>query len=220
MQDKLNLKVTVIDYGMGNLRSVLNKVKDVVTNPILSGDPADIMNADRLILPGVGHYAQGIKNLEEMGLRAALEQRVLEDGIPILGICLGMQLFSEFSEEGDAAGLGWIQAKTVKFDKSKARSPHFKVPHMGWNTLNWKNGYGPVSEHELEDEFYFCHSYHMVCSNESDIVSTADYGYEVVASVRKGNIYGVQFHPEKSHDQGADMIMDFIRQAGQAAQAA
>ena len=204
------MTVTVIDYGMGNLRSVFNKVKAMVTDARLSADPADILAADALILPGVGHFQNGMKNLKEMGLLGPLEQKVLKEGTPILGICLGMQLFSKFSEEGNTEGLGWIDARTVKFDTETVQNPYFKIPHMGWNTLEHKGQSALLKGVDESEEFYFCHSYHFVCQDEAAIVTRCQYGYEFTSSVQKGNIHGVQFHPEKSHDIGFKMIQNFL----------
>jgi len=210
MHAKPDMKVTIIDYGMGNLRSVYNRVKDMCTNPVLSADPKDILDADRLILPGVGHFKQGMLNLEQSGLRAAMEQRVLKDEVPILGICLGMQLFTESSEEGDTRGLGWVPAVTRKFDASKVDNRHFKVPHMGWNTLEVRPGAKVFSELTAQDEMYFCHSYYVECNADELVLADCSYGIRFTAAFAKGNITGMQFHPEKSHAVGANVMRNFI----------
>ena len=204
------MTVTVIDYGMGNLRSVFNKLNAMVTGARLSSTPADILAADALILPGVGHFKKGMMNLKEMGLIDPLEHKVLNEGTPILGICLGMQLFSSFSEEGNVQGLGWIDARTVRFDPERVNNPHFKTPHMGWNTLNISRNNKLLNEVDEGQEFYFCHSYHVECEDEQDIVTRCKYGYEFTSSVQKGNVHGVQFHPEKSHEIGFKMIQNFL----------
>jgi len=210
MQDKLNINVCIVDYGMGNLRSVYNKVSSMATRPLLSSNHKDIMAADKLILPGVGQFGQGMKNLKEAGLIEVLEEKVLKQGCPILGICLGMQLFTQSSEEGEAAGLGWIDARTVKFDASQVDNPHFSVPHMGWNTIETQPDSPIYQGLSNTDELYFCHSYYVECNDASVIASRCSYGIEFTASVQKNNIYGMQFHPEKSHDKGALLIENFI----------
>ncbi|MCL4146686.1 UNVERIFIED_CONTAM: hypothetical protein GTU68_057156 [Idotea baltica] len=196
---------------MGNLRSVYKSVAQYCSQTVLSSRIEDVMKADKLILPGVGQFAKGMANLEETGLRSALEEKVLMQGAPILGICLGMQLFTEHSEEGDAKGLGWIEAKTRKFDASSVSNSHFKVPHMGWNTLEIQVNnpiYAGLSD---ESELYFCHSYYVECSDQSIISTKCHYGLEFCASIEQGNIYGMQFHPEKSHEEGARLIKNFIK---------
>lgn len=214
MRDKTDIKVCIVDYGLGNLRSVYNKVADICLDPVLSSNPKDIMAAEKLILPGVGHFAQGMKNLESFGIREALEEKVIAQGTPILGICLGMQLFTSHSEEGDCNGLGWIEAETRRFDKQAISNPHFKTPHMGWNTLDvttaGEDVFGSV---DAQDELYFCHSYYVDCPQDHLVTAYADYGLRFVASVAKDNIIGMQFHPEKSHDIGAKLISDFIHAA-------
>jgi len=210
MREKLDIKVTVIDYGMGNLRSVWNKVKEEVASPILSSDPQDVMDADALVLPGVGHFQRGMEHLESYGLLDVLQLAVLENGTPILGICLGMQLFSTSSEEGDVQGLGWLEAETVRFDPTQMDNPYFKVPHMGWNSITVEKDVPMLSGVAENGEFYFCHSYFMQCRDEQDIIASTHYGNGFTCAVQKGNIHGVQFHPEKSHDAGALMIRQFL----------
>ncbi|MFA6922806.1 MAG: imidazole glycerol phosphate synthase subunit HisH [Bacteroidales bacterium] len=198
--------IVIIDYGMGNLRSVLNKFNKIGTKAVISSKVDDIKNASRLVLPGVGHFANGMKNLKELGLLHALNEKVLNEKIPVIGICLGMQLLTEFSEEGNVDGLNWIKGKTIRFNLKSAK---LKVPHMGWNSIIKKKE-NILLKNILDDSmFYFVHSYHVVCSNESDALTTTDYGYNFVSSLQSENIYGTQFHPEKSHEYGLQLLKNF-----------
>jgi len=200
-------RITIIDYGMGNLRSVQKKFQRVGAEAIISSDLEELKKAKKLVLPGIGHFSNGVNNLKKSGIWEILNQRVLEDKIPILGICLGMQLMAKHSEEGNVDGLGWFDAEIVKFSiKDKLK---FKVPHMGWNSASVnKNSllFKNVSEEFL---YYFVHSYHINCNDEEDILTTTKYEYEFTSSIQKNNIYGTQFHPEKSHDWGELLYKNF-----------
>jgi imidazole glycerol-phosphate synthase subunit HisH len=201
-------KIVIIDYGMGNLRSVYNKFRRMGYVSEISSDPYVIKKANTLILPGVGHFAKGMKNLEEKGLVDVLNDKVINEKIPIFGICLGMQLFSEYSEEGNCKGLGWLKAKTVRFkinDKIK-----YKIPHIGWNTVNIINKSGIDDFLADDDFFYFVHTYHIQCSEDADVWMTSRYESDFISAVKKSNIYGTQFHPEKSHDAGFKLLKNFI----------
>ncbi len=205
-------KIVVIDYGMGNLRSVKNRFKHMDVDATISSDLSEIAKADKLILPGVGHFEAGMKQLKDRGLLELLEEKVIQGNTPILGICLGMQLFTNFSEEGNVEGLGWIDAQTKKFDASIIQSLH-KVPHMGWNSINVTNETVLTENLDTNDLFYFVHSYHVVCETDQNVLTKTTYGYEFVSAIFKDNIYGVQFHPEKSHDIGKQMIGNFVKAA-------
>jgi|SRR4030095_8425999 len=201
-------KIVIIDYGMGNLRSVFNKFRRMGYSSEISSEPSVIKKADKLILPGVGHFAKGMKNLKEKGIIDILNDKVLDKKTPIFGICLGMQLFSEFSEEGDCEGLGWIKAKTVRFrinDKIK-----YKIPHIGWNTVDVVNKAGIDDFLNGEDFFYFVHSYYVQCTDTTDVWMTSWYESEFTSAVKKSNLFGTQFHPEKSHDSGFMLLKKFI----------
>ena len=166
-----------------------------------------IENADKLVLPGVGHFKHGMQNLNELGLIEILHKKVIIEKTPILGICLGLQLFCKHSEEGDCEGLGWIDAEVVKFnvhDKIK-----YKVPHMGWNNVEIRNSNNLDCDLRTDNQFYFVHSYHLKCYEKSDIWMTTIYDYEFDSAVHKNNIYGTQFHPEKSHDAGFELLKKF-----------
>jgi len=199
--------IVIIDYDMGNIRSILNKLKRAGYNGTVTDNIETIKSADKLILPGVGHFLKGIIKLKEKNLVNVLNTMVCEKKTPILGICLGMQLITRHSEEGDVEGLNWIDAETIKFRLNDVRH---KVPHMGWNSVEIKKD-SPLFEGILPNSsFYFVHSYHVVCHNYEDVLTTTKYGYEFVSSFQKENIYGAQFHPEKSHESGERLLCNFL----------
>jgi imidazole glycerol-phosphate synthase subunit HisH len=200
-------KIIIIDYGMGNLRSIANKFRRLNIDATISHNLSEIKTADKLILPGVGHFKTGITRLREMGLINLLNSMVLHDEVPILGICLGLQLFSNYSEEGEIDGLGWIDATTVRFKISDKIM--YKVPHMGWNSVEIINKNKLDYDLDKTDMFYFVHSYYINCEDHSIIWMKTKYDYEFVSAVKKGNIYGTQFHPEKSHDSGVKILKNF-----------
>jgi glutamine amidotransferase len=200
--------VTIVDYGMGNLHSVLKKFRRIGCEPRVSSGPSDIASADKLVLPGVGHFGKAMQNLEQSGLRVSLDEAVVGRGVPILGICLGMQLFAKKSEEGDSEGLGWLDADVVRF---RVRDTlRLKVPQMGWNNMEVRKESGLTRGLPQEPEFYFAHSYHLVCRDPSDVLGETIYDYRFPSAVERKNIYGVQFHPEKSHDVGETMLHNFL----------
>ena len=201
--------IVIIDYKMGNLGSILNMLKKIGVQSIVSSLPEDILQADKLILPGVGAFDNGMANLKESSLLSVLNEKVLAKKTPILGICLGMQLLTRRSAEGRLEGLGWVEADTVRFRFGKEEST-LKIPHMGWNTVMFKTG--SVLSSELEDEarFYFVHSFHVVCDREENVAGKTFYGYEFSSAIQNGNIIGVQFHPEKSHKYGLRLLKNFV----------
>lgn len=201
--------IIIIDYGMGNIGSILNMLKKIGAEGRISSDPDEIRGADRLILPGVGAFDQGMANLERMGLIPVLNERVRNGGTPVLGICLGMQLMTKSSEEGKAAGLGWIDARTVRF--RHAPSLNLKVPHMGWNLIEQKKESPLLAGMYTDPRFYFVHSFHAVCADPSDVLTSTHHGYEFTSSFQRGNIIGVQFHPEKSHKYGMKLLSNWAR---------
>lgn len=200
--------ITIVDYGVGNLGSILNMLKKIGAKAQASSDPDVLRQADKLILPGVGAFDAGMKKLNETGLVPVLNKLVLEENVPVIGLCLGMQLMTKRSEEGTEAGLGWIDAETVRF-KFGPEDAQLKVPHMGWNTLDIRRQHPLVADLGPESRFYFVHSYHVVCQNEADVVAYTDYGYPLAAIINKGNILGAQFHPEKSHKFGMQLLKNF-----------
>jgi glutamine amidotransferase len=205
--------IVVIDYGMGNLGSIMNMLKKVEAKAICSSNIADIEKAEKLILPGIGSFDAGMKNLSDFGLIPVLNHKVIENKTPILSICLGMQLLTKRSEEGDLPGLGWIDAETVRFKFDDIPGVRNKVPHMGWNNIEIVKKSGLFDEMFPEPRFYFVHSYHVRCNNETDILTRTFYGYDFVSSLLRNNIAGVQFHPEKSHKFGMKLLSNFTRLA-------
>lgn len=198
----------IIDYNTGNLNSIRNLIRKIGSEAVITNDPETIASSSRLILPGVGHFDYGMKNLNQLGLVGLLNKKVMEDKVPILGICLGVQLFTKGSEEGNEPGLGWINGFTKAFDKTKINNG-LKVPHMGWSDVRFKpsklfSGFTEIPR------FYFVHSYHLQCHEPSDELTFCEHGYEFTAGVEHGNIVGVQFHPEKSHKFGLQLMSNFL----------
>jgi glutamine amidotransferase len=200
--------ITIVDYGVGNLGSIINMLKKAGTKAQASSDPGVLQQAEKLILPGVGAFDAGMQKLNECGLVPLLNSLALEKKVPVLGLCLGMQLMTNKSEEGQLRGLGWIEAETVRF-RFDADQAHLKIPHMGWNVLQIERPHPLVSDLGAEARFYFVHTYHVVCANPADVVAYTDYGYPFAAVVSRGNIMGAQFHPEKSHKFGMQLLKNF-----------
>jgi glutamine amidotransferase len=200
--------ITIVDYGMGNVGSILNMLKYLGHAARISAEPEDIRQAAKLILPGVGSFDTGMNNLEARGLRQVLDEAVCERHVPLLGICLGMQLLSRRSEEGKLPGLGWINAETVRF-RFAAADTEPKIPHMGWNLIFPVRSDPLLTEIEEEARFYFVHSYHLICSDQKDELARTTHGYTFPSIVNRGHIYGTQFHPEKSHRFGMKLLGNF-----------
>lgn len=201
-------KVYIINYGMGNLNSVKRKLLRLGIVAGISSNPAEIAKADKLILPGVGHFEKAVQNLKKLGLWDALNEKVLNRKTPILGICLGMQLMAKHSEEGNVEGLGWFDANVVKFNVKD--SLKHKVPHTGWNQIIKLKESNLMQEIPDLSEFYFVHSYHFKSNNPADILNETEYEYRFTSAVEKENISGVQYHPEKSHDIGEQLLKNFV----------
>jgi len=200
--------IVVIDYGLGNLGSIANMLKKVKAEVLVSSRVDDIQKAEKLILPGVGPFDAGMKNLAGRGLIDLLNEKVVKGKTPILGLCLGMQLFTQKSEEGVLPGLGWIEAETVRF--------HFedqtilKIPHMGWNFIKREQDNPIFTDFDEETRFYFVHAFHCICHHKENILAITNYGYDFPSMIVKGNIVGTQFHPEKSHKFGMRLFKNFV----------
>jgi imidazole glycerol-phosphate synthase subunit HisH len=200
--------IVIIDYGMGNIRSVKRKFVQCGANPLVSNNYSDVRDASKIVLPGVGHFAMGVQKIKEYGLWDILQEHANRQDTPILGICLGMQLMAKTSEEGGVEGLAWFDAEIVKF----AINDHvrYKIPHIGWNNISQIKQTRLLSGIPQEAMFYFVHGYHIKCNNKEDILTTSTYESTFASSIQKDNIYGVQFHPEKSHEIGESLIKNFI----------
>jgi imidazole glycerol-phosphate synthase subunit HisH len=200
--------IVIADYGLGNISSIRNMLAKAGCAQVrVTGEAAEIAQAAKLILPGVGAFDHGMARLRSGGQVEALTEAAVRRGVPTLGICLGMQLMCRTSEEGELPGLGWIDASVVRFAPPAGSA--LKVPHMGWNTVHAVKS-TPLLPDEGEQRFYFVHSFHAVCNRSTDVWATAHHGYDFAAAVNCGNIYGVQFHPEKSHRFGMDMLSRFV----------
>lgn len=204
----MNGKIVIVDYGMGNLHSVYKKFLRLKADVAVSSDAKTIAAADKLVLPGVGHFSKAMNNIDALGLRDVLNNFALIQKKPILGICLGMQIMAAHSEEGDCEGFGWYDAEVVRFNiQNKLK---YKVPQMGWNNLIIKKDSMLMNGITEKNEFYFVHSFHFKPKFVTDVLSETEYEYKFCSAVEKNNIFGVQFHPEKSHECGELLLQNFI----------
>lgn len=200
--------ILVVDYGAGNIGSVLNMIKKAGGQAMASASISDIQNASKILLPGVGSFDNAMDKLEGLGLVAPIQQKALS-GTPILGICLGMQLLSNWSEEGKKAGLGLIPGRVKRF-KFDTQDSLLRIPHMGWNRVLASKQHALTEQLESDSRFYFVHSYHYECEDNDDELFKTTYGYDFTSGVQRGNVMGVQFHPEKSHRYGMQLFKNFI----------
>jgi len=200
--------IHVIDYGLGNIEAFLNLYKRLGYGVTRATNVDDLNGATKVILPGVGAFDYAMMLLNQSGMRAALDDLVLEKKVPVLGVCVGMQIMAHSSEEGLASGLGWISAKVRGLSKTE-QSQCLPVPHMGWNECTPKIGHPLFLGFESDPRFYFLHSYYFDCDDHKDIAATTIYGFNFCSAISHNNIYGVQFHPEKSHDFGACLLKNF-----------
>jgi glutamine amidotransferase len=200
--------ISIINYGLGNLGSIVNMLKKVGFESRIISKPEDLNEATKIILPGVGSFDTGMNNLIYGGWIDILNKKVLEDKIPVLGICLGMQLMCNCSEEGTIPGLGWFNADVKKF---KSDDYGFKIPHIGWNTIEQKKSSILFDEIFFERRYYFVHSYYVLAHNLDDILATTEYGLIYSSALQRNNLFGVQFHPEKSHKYGTSLLYNFAK---------
>ena len=201
--------IVIIDYGLGNLDSVSNMIRKIGYESTISSNKETIKSATKLILPGVGSFDNGMTKLKDLNLIDILNHKILEKRTPILGICLGMQLMTKRSDEGELSGFGWIDAETIKFnfDNSKIN----KVPHMGWNFIKIQQNHPLFNSMNDEFKFYFVHSYYVKCNNNNDSFAKTNYGIDFTSVFVKDNIMATQFHPEKSHKYGMNLLKNFIK---------
>ncbi|SFD73539.1 imidazole glycerol phosphate synthase subunit HisH [Flavobacterium phragmitis] len=202
--------ITLIDYGVGNINAFLNVYKRVNVPIKVAKTVNDLKDTKKIILPGVGHFDHAIAELIKSGMREKLDELVLQQKVPVIGICVGMQMMANSSEEGKRQGLGWIDASVKKFDEMKIKQVT-RLPHMGWNDVN-PVMINPLFEGLQKDAlFYFLHSYYFECNNNSDILAVSDYGGEFTCAANHDNVYGIQFHPEKSHHYGEILLHNFAK---------
>lgn len=200
--------IVIIDSGVGNVGSIANMLRKVGAEPMVSRDPGVIDRAEKLILPGVGAFDEGMSVLQRHGLVEVLTERVLRAGVPILGLCLGMQLLTRGSEEGRLPGLAWLDARTVRF-RFSAGEGGLRVPHMGWNEVRPCRSHPLLAGLDGEARFYFAHSYHVECADRALVLGETGYGRPFASAISRDNIMGLQFHPEKSHRFGLTVLKNF-----------
>lgn len=200
--------IVIIDYGLGNILAFVNTFKRMNIPVTVVGNAGELSKATKLILPGVGAFDHAMEMLHASGMRQPLNELVLERKVPILGICVGMQILADFSEEGDLPGLGWIPGRVRAF-KSKPQSAGLPLPHMGWNDVHPVKNQRLFKGLETDARFYFLHSYFFECDKQDNVVAVADYGMNFTCAVLSKNVYGVQFHPEKSHQWGMQLLKNF-----------
>ena len=200
----------LLDYGVGNLASIKKMLHKIGVDVVSSANPRDLEVAEKIILPGVGAFDNCVSRLKDTGLTDELSRHALERKKPLLGICVGMQMLTNGSEEGILPGFGWIKGKCVRF-KKEALPLTLKIPHMGWTNVKTAKPSRLCDYTEEELRFYFVHSFHVQLENVDDALFTAEYGYQFVAGVERSNILGVQFHPEKSHKYGMQLLENFMK---------
>lgn len=202
--------ITIIDYGLGNIKAFANVYGRLNIKINIARSASEIKNATKLVLPGVGAFDYAMSQLNNSGIREALEDQVINHKVPVIGICVGMQMMAKSSDEGTLPGLGWFDAEVKLFDTTQI--PYkTRLPHMGWNTLCLVGKNRLLDQLSHESRFYFLHSYYFDCNQPKDVIAKTEYGIEYASAVNKGNIYGIQFHPEKSHQNGIQLLHNFAK---------
>lgn len=202
--------ITIIDYGSGNINAIGNIYKNLKVPFKIARNPVEVVGAEKLFLPGVGTFDETISKLDETGFRSALDNEVLVNKVPILGICVGMQILAENSEEGVLPGLGYIKGRVKKMDETLLKDKP-KLPHLGWNSIILTKPNSLFENIDPEIGFYFLHTYYFDCSNSVDIAASTYYGKTFASAVNRENVFGVQFHPEKSHRNGIQLLHNFAK---------
>lgn len=200
--------IAIVDYGLGNVSAFLNVYKRLNVEAFIATNKEELSKAQKIVLPGVGGFDQAMFLLENSGMKELLNELVLEKEIPVLGVCVGMQIMAQSSDEGSSEGLNWIKGE-VKSLKSQPVFEILPLPHMGWNDVSLKSNDQLLIGLDDKPQFYFLHSYHFVCKNENNSIGTSEYGVNINCIVKSKNIYGVQFHPEKSHHNGISLLKNF-----------
>lgn len=200
--------IHIVDYGLGNIRAFMTMYRRLGFEVVRARTEDELRDASKIILPGVGAFDYAMQSLNDSGMRGMLDKLVVEDRVPVLGICVGMQILADSSEEGKEAGLGWVPGRVRSFS-SVPDSCALPMPHMGWNDVGPLEDDGVFKGLQNDSRFYFLHSYFFECEHSSDASARTLYGLEFDCAVRRGNVYGVQFHPEKSHDWGAALLKNF-----------
>jgi len=204
--------IAIIDYGLGNVRAFSNLYKRLNVPHCLADTPKALEKADKIILPGVGAFDYAMTLLNNSGMRETLDFLVLENRIPVLGICVGMQILADYSEEGVLDGLGWIPGSVKKIpEQDTVERDRYPLPHMGWNTLEIEQQDPLLQGLDSDPRFYFLHSYYFRCADATSSLASADYGLKFSCIIKRGNIYGVQCHPEKSHNNGITLLKNFAQ---------
>ncbi len=201
--------IVIINYGLGNINAIYSVYKNLNIPVKIASKPSDLENSRKIILPGVGAFDYAMERLDKSGMRETLDDLVLNKQSSVLGICVGMQMLAKSSDEGDLPGLGWLDAK-VKILKKYIENFELSVPHMGWNNISPKKKHPLLTDLSKSSYFYFLHSYYFETNDDTNIISTTNYGNDIVSIINSGNIYGVQFHPEKSHDNGIMLLKNFF----------
>ncbi len=195
--------IAIIDYGLGNIKAFANIYKNLNIPFKIITKADELVGSTKIILPGVGAFNYALEQLQKSGLRETIEELVLKQKVPVMGICVGMQILAHSSEEGKAIGLGWIKGVVKKFNLS------LPLPHMGWNNVKPTKPSHLFQNIKTGAHFYFLHSYYFKCQNKEDVIAVADYGGQFACAINSGNIYGIQFHPEKSHQNGIQLLKNF-----------
>lgn len=201
--------IVVVEYGVGNFQSLVRGLRQAGAEAVVSADPADVLRAERLVLPGVGSFARAAERLADQALRLALTRKVIEQRTPLLGICLGLELLTDSSEEGGGGGLGWIRGATRRLSGAGDSGP-VPVPHLVWNRVRRVRDCPLLAGLSSDACFYFAHSFHVECDDPADVACTTSYGAPFVSVVQRGHIFGTQFHPEKSHANGIGLLRRFL----------